>query len=131
MVDQREWNVGSAVFGEAVEHALLDERVVFRLEIALRDRGPGCQIVERITSSVCVGGPEKQLYRGHLAYEPGEMASEFRQRGVVGGLEQWQQGLADRAPLSSNAAQQQLLAFLVSRAELEVEEDWNQDEDDG
>jgi hypothetical protein len=59
------------------------------------------------------------------------MASKFRQRGVVGGLEQWQQGLADRTTLSSNAAQQQLLAFLVGRAELEVEEDWNQDEDDG
>ena len=131
MIDQREWNVASAVFGEALEHALLHERIVLRPEIVLRDRRPGYQIVERITSSVSVGGPEEQLYRRHLAYEPGEMASEFRQRRVVGGLEQWQQGLADRASLSSHAVQQQLLAFLVGPAELEVEEDWNQDEDDG
>src|SRR5258708_38257949 len=121
MIDQREWNFASAVFGEALEHALLRERVVFRLEIALRDRGPGRQIVNRIASRASVGRPEEQLYRRHLAREPGEMASEFRQRGVVGGLEQRQQGLANRAPFSTHAAQQQLLAFLVGRPEFEVE----------
>ena len=90
MIDQREWNVVSAVFGEALEDTLPRKRVVFRLEIALRDRRPGRQIVERIAFRASVGGPQEQLYRCHLAREPGEMASEFRQRGVVGGLEQRQ-----------------------------------------
>jgi len=131
MIDQRERHFATAVFAEAFEHPLLRERVVFRLQIALRDRGPGRQIVERIASSASAGRPEKKLYRRHFARERGEMTSEIRQRGVVNGLEQRQQGLADRATFGPHAAQQQLLAFLVGPPEFEVEEDWNQDEDDG
>src|SRR5215472_8423296 len=59
------------------------------------------------------------------------MVSKFRQRAIVGGLEQWQQGLADRVPFCPHAAQQQLLAFLVGPPEFEVEEDRDQDEHDG
>src|SRR5215472_13045936 len=98
MIDQREWHFVAAVSGEAFKDPLLREHVVFGLEIALRDRGPGRQVVERIAPSTSVGRPEEQLYRRHFACEPGEMTSEIRQRRVVGGLEQRQQGLADRAP---------------------------------
>ena len=61
MIDQGGWHFAAAVSGETLQHALLRERIMFRLQIALRDRGPGCQIVERIASSVRVGRPEEQL----------------------------------------------------------------------
>ena len=131
MIDQGEWHFAAAVFGEAFEDALLCEHVVLRPKVALRDGGPGRQIVERIAPSPSVGGPQEQLYRRHLAREPGEMASEIRQRGGVGGLEQRQQGLAYCAPFGPHAAQQQLLAFFICPPEFKVEEDRNQDEDDG
>jgi hypothetical protein len=131
MIDQREWVFASAASGETFQHALLRERVMFRLQIASRDRGPGRQIVERIASGATAGRPEEQLYRRYFARERIEMTSEIRQCGVVDGLEQRQQGLADRAPFGPHAAQQQFLAFLVGPPEFEVEEHWNQDEDDG
>ena len=131
MIDQRERHFATAVFAEAFEHPLLGEGVVFHPQIALRDRRPGRQIVERIASSASAGRPEEQLYCRHFARERGEMASKIRQRRGVDGLEQRQQGLADRATFGPHATQQQLLAFLVGPPEFEVEEDWNQDEDDG
>ena len=63
MIDQRERYFAAAVSGETFQHALLRERVVLCLEIALRDRGPGRQIVERIASSVREG-LNKGLARG-------------------------------------------------------------------
>src|ERR1700750_2024656 len=65
----------------------------------------------------------------HFARQRVEMTSEIRQRGVVEGLEQRQQGLANRATFGPHAAQQQHLAFLVGPPEFELEEDWNQDRD--
>jgi hypothetical protein len=103
---------------------------VFCPEIAVCDRRPRRQIVERIASSDSVGRPEEQLYRRHLTGEPPEMLSEFWQRGVVSGFEQRQQGLADRAALLAHVAQQQLLAFLIGRSELGIEEGGNNQEND-
>ena len=131
MLDHRKRHFAAAVSGETFQHAQPREHVVFRLQIVLRDRGPRRQIIERISSSTGVGRPQEQLYRRHFARETGEMASKIRQLGVVGGLEQWQQGLADHAPFGSHTAQQQLLAFLVGPPEFQIEEDRDQDEDDG
>jgi len=129
MIDQRERHFASAILSKPVEHTLSSQGVPFRIEVPLCHRRPGRVVIKSAGSGTIVGWREQHFDRRHLASEASKMVADFRQGVAVGGLEYRQQGLTDDPALVTHAVQQQLLAVVIRRAELEIKKDWNENED--
>ena len=117
------------MLGETVEHALAGERFALCFEVSGRSRRPRRHIIKTDVIAVAPRWLQQQLHRRHLSGVAGEIAAELGQRRTISVFEQRQQRLTDCASLGAHAAQQELLAFLVSGTEFEVEKDRDQDED--
>ena len=126
MIDQRKRHFATAILGEAVEHALLRQRIPLGLEVGGRHRGPRRHIVKAVAAGA--RGRQQQFDRRHLAGKARRLAPSSG-KFSMSRLQHRQQGLADHPPFVAHAAQQQFLAFLVSVAEFDVEKDRDQQKD--
>jgi len=102
------------------------QQLAFSVEIVAGNPRPRRDIIKPVAGGA--RGGQQQLDRCDLAGEPLQLQAELRQFRDRGVFEQRQQRLADHPALVAHALQQQVLAVLVRLAELRVQEQRHQRE---